>query len=671
MVWGKLTLFFLFILAIPVSKAADSIPITLLHTNDLHSRFRSDQSELSRGGYARLKTAIDQQRQAHPTSILLDGGDWSEGSVYYYEDAGRESLKMLDTLGFDFTTLGNHDWLNGPDVLTSNLEAVQPKVAIVSSNLALQQFSKAEAFSKYVRPYKIKKYTVDGKELKVAVFGIATFEKIYDKFILPIKILDPYNAAKEMAARLRQKADLVILISHNNTAINQELLRDIPDIDVIIGAHDHKKFVEPIEKVRSGNRKGWLVEAERWGNYLGQMDLLVDPSSKTVSIHHYELHQIDFRTPENPDVAKKITELEHRLEAKYGPIFHDHVGDCEHHFGREGLESPMGNLTADAFREFTHADLAVDTIKFIYGELHPGPQRTVDIINSYPGVFRAELGRPWSANVVSVIGQDLNWLLGVLLSSRTRTKMDLLAVSGVQIQFDSLFVKRQTHLLADMMASPFDEQKFQFVGPILPLDQMKVGGQSIEPDKVYRVAIGGAVLESLTFLNSLLPSAIRILDTIDTKTEAWKMLLDHLKRNPHLRAQSLQLGNRIKTLGSDLGVLDHQVNLQVIRNDGDRARVKISAKVENFGSAVSKRNARLNLYTNSNGFDESKAPEYVSLGAPIELQPLKAGESQNVSWEVSIPEYHGFYPVTVQFDHLDHELNVTNNEVTKYFKARH
>ncbi len=645
---------------------ADSaeVPFTIFHTNDLHSHFQSDKSAFAKGGYARLKTAIQNAKTSRPHSILLDGGDWSEGSVYYFEEAGRESLRMLDVLGYDFATLGNHDWLNGPDVLLSHFEAVQPQVTLVSANLGLQNYSQADSFRKYIKPFVIKNYVVNGQTIKVAVFGLATFEIIYDKFFSPVKILNPYSIARELAARLKKNADLVILISHNNTAINQELLRDISDIDVIIGAHDHKKLIRPIEKIRSGGRKGWLVEAEKWGNYLGQMDLLINPADNKVELKNYKLIPIDFRTPEDPAVSKKIEQIEQKLESKYGQIFHDHVADCHEDMTREGLESPIGNFTVDAYRNYTHSDLAVDTIKFIYGEAYPGSLHTADLINVNPGVFKVELERPWSVNLLSVTGKDLAWLLGVLLSTRTQNKLELLAFSGVEVNFESLFSKRP---FAFLEFSSLDQ--FQFATPLLPSDKIRIDGHFLEENKTYRVAVGGAVMESLAFLNSLFPDTMRLLQVEDTKTEAWKMMLAYAKSISPITMDKIPIGNRLRTEMADLGILSHNISLHLLEKNGKNARVRVDAWVGNYGSTLSKSHAQVSLNSNRNGFDESLDPSYQLLGSPIDLPDLNPGEGKKVSWDVVVTERNGFYPITVSIDGASGELNQLNQEATRYFKA--
>src|SRR5436190_564040 len=93
--------FLLGLFAIPAHADPDAATVTILHTNDLHSHFRSEKGPLKMGGVARLKTAIDRARARSAHSLLLDGGDWSEGSVYYAEGAGASTLSMMDSLGYD------------------------------------------------------------------------------------------------------------------------------------------------------------------------------------------------------------------------------------------------------------------------------------------------------------------------------------------------------------------------------------------------------------------------------------------------------------------------------------------------------------------------------------------------------------------------------------------
>src|SRR5258708_7814239 len=95
---------------VPGTWAGDAVDITIIHTNDLHSHFRAEKTVPGLGGVARIKTAVDRIRKSHPHSVLVDGGDWSDGNIYYNLGAGVESLRMLDWLGYDVAVVGNHDW---------------------------------------------------------------------------------------------------------------------------------------------------------------------------------------------------------------------------------------------------------------------------------------------------------------------------------------------------------------------------------------------------------------------------------------------------------------------------------------------------------------------------------------------------------------------------------
>ena len=74
---------FLILSATPLAAAAEPVSVTLLHTNDLHSHFRAERTPLGLGGVARLKTMIPGLRAENPNCLLVDGGDWSEGNIYY------------------------------------------------------------------------------------------------------------------------------------------------------------------------------------------------------------------------------------------------------------------------------------------------------------------------------------------------------------------------------------------------------------------------------------------------------------------------------------------------------------------------------------------------------------------------------------------------------------
>ncbi|MBI3555726.1 MAG: metallophosphoesterase, partial [Deltaproteobacteria bacterium] len=165
---------------------ASQVPLTILHTNDVHSHYQADKGPMGLGGIGRLATEIRRQRAQAQNSLLLDGGDWSEGNIYYNLDAGRTSLEIMNELGYDAAVIGNHDWLSGPDQMLKLFTQVKPTFPILGANLDLAKYPRAAEFSKYVTPYQI--LNVGG--IKVAVVGIVTYELIYDRYFAPVDIKD-------------------------------------------------------------------------------------------------------------------------------------------------------------------------------------------------------------------------------------------------------------------------------------------------------------------------------------------------------------------------------------------------------------------------------------------------------------------------------------------------
>ena len=145
--------------------------ITILHTNDLHSHYQPDQGPISLGGVARLKTKVNQLRKELPHSILVDGGDFSEGNVYYTIGTGKAAFQMMDSIGYDVAVIGNHDWLNGPDHLLQAMSAARAHTKYVSANLSVNSYERSSDFQRWIPPYAVKQFKLSPDlSVKVAFY---------------------------------------------------------------------------------------------------------------------------------------------------------------------------------------------------------------------------------------------------------------------------------------------------------------------------------------------------------------------------------------------------------------------------------------------------------------------------------------------------------------------
>ncbi len=685
---------------------SESVVISILHTNDLHSHFRQEKGSQALGGVARLKTAIRRLRNDLPHTVLVDGGDWSEGNIYYNENAGIESVKMMDRLGYDVAVVGNHDWLNGPDTLLDTLVSAESKTQFVSANLTTDQFSRELEFQKWVHPYVIRE--VGG--VKIAFIGLSTFELIYNQFMAPIKIFEPLRVAHKISSELKSqgKADVVIVISHNSILMNKAILKYAPKVDLVIGGHDHVKLTKPVEVSRWpwGSGKGWIVETGSWGRYLGRVDIKVSPGKK-VELLNYQLTQMDSSIPEDPETLTAVERLEDRLEQRYGPVFHDEIGRSELELNRTGIENGIGNLVTDAFRQASRADFAMDSTRFIYGELHAGKINTADVINAIPAVYSPITQKSWTLQVLPMLGKTVKRILYLIFATNKLASYGLVNVSGLELTYDPLFFMNQYQSRIQNRFDRFDlSARFQgveegFNSGVNPdfdpesdpgldpglsddegvshfsvgmesfkvLSNLRIQGRPLNEKATYRVALGNGLVQAIQFLNSYLPHLISLDGLEDTGVENWRVISNYIREKSVLNRETVPIGNRIRTLQPDLGILSDDMTWEPLRMTEKGVIARIRVRVKNYGTnpsplGTANGGPKLHLLMNKNGVNYSIDPEYTEIGAYQMIKLLNSGESQVLSWDVTLPEQQGLFPITAKIEGNSTENNHANDEAT-------
>lgn len=219
--------------------------VTILHTNDTHSQvepLEEGKRDAFCGGYALRMGVIEQEREVNPDLILLDAGDFSQGTPYYNFYHGRIEVDALNSMGYDAVTLGNHEFDYGVDTLAEVLK--NASFSVVCANYNVQ----GTALEGIVKPYIILRRS----GVKIGVFGLGVNPHglILQKNFAPIQYLDPVSVAQDMATTLKEdhRCNLVICLSHLGTDIRtlQQEVSDIQlaqvtrDIDIIVGGHTHK-----------------------------------------------------------------------------------------------------------------------------------------------------------------------------------------------------------------------------------------------------------------------------------------------------------------------------------------------------------------------------------------------------------------------------------------------
>ena len=264
--------------------------LTILHTNDQHSRIEPFDSSYSRnpnqGGFARRAALIQKIRGEEKNVLLLDSGDIFQGTPYFNFFGGELEFKLMSMMGYDASTMGNHDFDNGLEGFKKVLP--NAKFPFICSNYDF----KNTILDGQTLPYKV--FNKNG--IKVGIFGVGielaglVGKKSYGETVWQ----NPIEIAQHYATFLRneKKCDLVICLSHigydykdNPRKISDKILASQTDgIDLILGGHTHTFLPEPQTFVNKSG-KNVMVNQVGWaGLLLGKINFYFDKNKKVKNI---------------------------------------------------------------------------------------------------------------------------------------------------------------------------------------------------------------------------------------------------------------------------------------------------------------------------------------------------------------------------------------------------
>ncbi|MBL7915788.1 MAG: metallophosphatase [Bacteroidia bacterium] len=265
------------------NAAKNEVKLTILHTNDVHSHvdpFDANHPKYAgQGGVARRAAIIKRIRQQEKNVLLFDAGDMFQGTPYFNLYGGELELKLMSKLGYDAATIGNHDFDNGIDGLSTQLKHAD--FPLINCNY---DFSGTSMEGKSV-PYKI--FEKQGIRIGVIGVGIELNGLVDSRLIGKTKYLDPMPQILKISSYLknRKKCSLVVCLSHlghqyKNDKISDMILAEKSEnIDLIIGGHTHTFLDEPV-KIKNKNGKQVLVTQAGWaGLRLGRIDFYFNPIS--------------------------------------------------------------------------------------------------------------------------------------------------------------------------------------------------------------------------------------------------------------------------------------------------------------------------------------------------------------------------------------------------------
>ena len=234
----------LFVLTPTEAQGKKPKQLVILHTNDTHSTIFPLNSQLpdtlkaGRGGFIRRIEMLKQERKKHPDLLYFDSGDFCQGSGYYTVFKGEVEIALMNEMGIDAATIGNHEFDDGLENMARNFRMA--KFPIVCANYDFT----GTPVEGLVKPWVI----IKRNGVKIGVFGIGTQLKgmVSDKNCVGVKYLDPSTVALQTATMLKEekKCDIVICLSHLGWEISppdddNTMISRSRNIDLVLGGHSH------------------------------------------------------------------------------------------------------------------------------------------------------------------------------------------------------------------------------------------------------------------------------------------------------------------------------------------------------------------------------------------------------------------------------------------------
>ena len=386
---------------------ADTGTVTIMHTNDMHGYYAPDKKGTCIG-LSPLKALVDNQQP----DLLLDAGDTFHGLPFATVEQGTSIAQLMQAIGYDATTPGNHDWSYGADKLAA-IDA-DYNFSILAANVLT-----TDGAPYFKNQYLVKDVTLDdGTTLKVGVLGVidqSFYTSTLPENVAGVQFQDPVKWADKIAAQLKNSegCDVVIALTHNRDP--KGFAAQTTGIDAVIAGHEHVLMDESVT-----NAAGAQVPVVEAGYYLknaGVLSLTVDYSKAadgsaenvTVSSHaETVLSPADATGLSDATVSDLISSIESDEKATLG----EKIGTSSqaYPYSFEDLrttDQPLGHVVTAAYLKQTGADIAFENAGGIRGGIPEGTVTAGDMLAISPYGNTLATYRMTGADVLSVVEHSL------------------------------------------------------------------------------------------------------------------------------------------------------------------------------------------------------------------------------------------------------------------------
>ena len=448
---GQLAAFLIRAEKAKTSTPRDNFNLSIMHNNDIHSNLNN---------IPKTVTAIKEYRATKPNALLLNAGDVFSGTLYFNTFEGKADLALLNLMGYDAMTFGNHEFdlgssKEGHQALADFIQGA--KFPFVSSNI---DFSKEDKFTGLFSdlissdPKNGKIYNGIIKEIngeKVGIFGLTTAETAdisspgsitFEKYLK--------EAEKAVKAFEGKGVNKIVALTHigydDNPAVDNDLslAKYVDGIDVIVGGHSHTQLDKPVivDKDKKGviKDKTVIVQAYQYNSYLGTLDVTFDAKGKVVTANG-ELIEIGKQVEDTKAVAvlkqykDKVDEVSRE---EIGVALTQELTNPRSSDGSPSVrnsETILGNIITDGMltkaKQYAKSPviMAVQNGGGIRSSINAGPVTVGEVISVLP--FGNTLA------LVELTGTEIREMFEHSLNSVPSESGGFLHVAGAKVKYDS------------------------------------------------------------------------------------------------------------------------------------------------------------------------------------------------------------------------------------------
>ena len=343
-------------LAVAAGMAQAEYSLTILHTNDFHSRFEpisrfdsgcsAEDNEAGEcfGGSARLVTAVEEARSRSNNAILVDGGDQFQGTLFYTYYKGAAAAEFMNKLGYTAMTVGNHEFDDGPEVLRGFVDSVDFPVLMSNADISGEELLTG-AIQKSV--------IIEQGGEQIGLIGLTPQNT--DELASPggnVIFTDPVDAVQGEVDKLTEAGvNKIIVLSHSGYGVDQRVAENTTGVDVIVGGHSNTLLGDmdgaagPYPTMVGDTA---IVSAYAYGKFLGELNVTFDDDGVITEAMGQPLI-MDAAVTEDEATVARVAELAQPLDEIRNMVVAETAEPIEgdRSFCR-AVECQMGNLVADA-----------------------------------------------------------------------------------------------------------------------------------------------------------------------------------------------------------------------------------------------------------------------------------------------------------------------------------